>query len=121
MRLFLRAFGFLVLLTMWGQASDRVALVLENTDYGAQSLAATQAPRWAEKLKAWGFAVEFKRNLASKEIESELSSFLKLTPTNGTAVIVFSGHGVSRVGGQQQKRWVALQGVGEVKDERSAE
>ena len=42
-------------------------------------------------------------------------------PTDSTAVIVLSGHGVSRLGGQHKKRWVALQGVGEGQDERSAE
>ena len=103
----------------WGQG--RMALVIANRDYGPDQVATPSANRLAKDLGALGFAVERKEDLTEKELEGELTAFLRRTPTNGTAVVCFSGRGLSRVSGQKRERSVRLQGVGEAKDERSAE
>ena len=106
---------------MSAAASDRVALHIANSDYGSGSVSSRAGDDLMKELEGAGFRVERKKDLDAKGIESALRAFFKTTPTGGTAVICFSGYGYTRVSGQHKQRTLGLQGVGEAKDERSAE
>ena len=75
-----------------GLAQDRVALLIDNSSYGQESLpaATTNLEGLSEALKQAGFAVTIKENV--KDFRRELETFNLLCPDGGISLFYYCGY-----------------------------
>ncbi|QDU92682.1 SUMF1/EgtB/PvdO family nonheme iron enzyme [Lignipirellula cremea] len=83
-----------VLLCRTATAEHRAALLIANHAYPQAALAnpAASVQSLARVLRQRGFRVELAENLSGEAIQKTIASFRRGIPTNGTALIYFSGY-----------------------------
>jgi len=86
----------LVLIGLCGVAfaEHRAALLIANSAYPDAELStpSRDAKAMAEALKQRGFRVRVAENQSGKDVKQLVTSFRRALPTNGTALIYFSGY-----------------------------
>ena len=111
----------LIWLLLWvsvpALASDRIALVIANSNYGEHRVAAAEkgGASVVSHLEKRGFEVVKKSELGKDEMREAIAEFLRGAPTNSLAMVHFAGFGHAEKGSDKRAPRVFLQGAGTAK------
>ncbi len=100
-RLFPATFSLLLLAATASPAEHRSALLIGNSDYQNQS-PALPAADLAAVAAVWeksGVQCKALRNLDHKKLKSSVEDFANHSPTNGSAIVYFSGQAIATAAG----------------------